>query len=93
MSEIIEKLEIEGEEFGLEYDDAIEQFFITHPRWSLVGMGSTYLLARADLIKGIYLVSELYFEKDRSEMSIEAYRMTKFMRRVMKAPRSRLLNQ
>ena len=64
-------------EFLIEKEDGY--IYITHPRWSLTGMGRTFLEAEADLLTDAEDVADVYFDFDESELDKEALDMVAFL--------------
>lgn len=55
-------------------------WFIAHPKWSLVGMGSTLQEAHRDLIDELKLAQELYCDTPDEELTEEARRMKRWLK-------------
>lgn len=68
---------LRDEEFSLELEDNV--WYLTHPRWSLVGSGTTPALAYADLIQEAYALAPVYLSIPAQRMDGEALRLTEFL--------------
>jgi len=70
-------MQILGENFNWYEED--NEFFIEHPKWSLVGMGETLQDAHGDLIEEIKITKEHFCEIPDEELSEEAKRMKEWL--------------
>ena len=70
-----------GERFDLEIDDGI--FSLRHPRWSLMGTGTTLLEAEIDLLDEAREVVHAILELPITTLSFEAFRLREFLLRII----------
>lgn len=64
---------VRRETFFLEVED--DEIRLTHPRWSLMGSGASFLEAEKDLMREAAELAALWADKPASEMSREALRL------------------
>lgn len=81
VSYALHQVEVAGEEFDVEKEG--DEYVLTHPRWSLLGMGRTLVEAEIDLIKGAREISPHYVGKSLSSLSRDAFMMRDFLLRVI----------
>lgn len=74
-----EKIKILGEYFEWYYDNEYEMFFITHPIWSLAGMGETLQEAHRDLLLEIEEVKEYYCKCPDERLSSDAINFKRWL--------------
>ena len=55
-------------------------WFVEHPKWSLVGMGSTLQDAHRDLINELQMTQELFCDIPDEELTEEAKRMKRWLK-------------
>ena len=70
-------MDLLGESFEVESDDGV--VVIQHPRWSLIGSGTTVLEAEADLLSCAREVAPLYVGVPLDSLSIEALEFRDFL--------------
>lgn len=76
-SDIYTNITIHGETFELEREDGM--FYISHPIWSLVGMGEDVIQAVASLFENAKLKAEYYLYEDDSNLSEEAIKFKAYL--------------
>ncbi|MHB8581049.1 MAG: hypothetical protein ACYDA4_14500 [Ignavibacteriaceae bacterium] len=76
-NEVIKKYKFYGEEFDI-YSDG-ENIIISHPLWSLSGMGESFLEAERNLIEESKEILEHYSKYSLSELTKDAVDMINFL--------------
>lgn len=71
---------VEGEPFAIEREDA--QFFLTHPQWSLMGVGATLEEANSNLLAEGRTLARLLAADDVNALSAEARRLREYVLRL-----------
>lgn len=76
-SDIYTNITIHRETFELEREDGM--FYISHPKWSLVGMGEDVIQAVSSLFENAKLKAEYYLHEDDLNLSEEAIRFKAYL--------------
>lgn len=74
---------IEGELFNASKEDG--KIFLTHPTYSMVGVGDTFEEAEKDMLKREAIALEVYNEFDEREMTVKAIEYRKYLYRLSNA--------
>jgi hypothetical protein len=78
---IAPEVDIFGEPFVLEFED--DEVYLRHPRWSLIGAGSSLLEAEMDLLAEARDLSEVLLKVPHANLDPEAMSLRDFLFRVM----------
>ncbi|MDR8390639.1 hypothetical protein NC796_05790 [Aliifodinibius sp. S!AR15-10] len=70
-----------GERFNLDRKNGL--IYISHPKWSLVGMGETLLKAEIDMLKDARLIADEYISQSDSELSKEAQKLKQYLLKII----------
>lgn len=71
------RVRVRGETFFVEIDE--EAVYLTHPRWSLSGVGATLGEAQLDLLQEAQAVAESLVDFDDGRLDGEAQKMRRFV--------------
>jgi hypothetical protein len=74
---IIKNFTFYGQEFEVHVED--DEIILTHPTWSLSGMGKSFLEAERNLIQESKIALEHYINIPDSQLSEEAIKMKDFI--------------
>jgi len=78
----IGSVEVHGERFRLEANGR-GLVLLSHPKWSLSGMGETIIEAEEDLINMAKVVSDVYIESDPEYLTDDAIELREFIIKVL----------
>lgn len=76
-SDIYTTITIKGENFELEREDGM--FYISHPLWSLVGMGKDVTKAVSSLFENAKIKADYYCNTEDSSLSEEAIKFKTYL--------------
>lgn len=73
--------EYKGERFDIKKENGL--LYISHPKWSLVGMGDTLLDAEIDMINGAKIIADDYINVPESTLSQEAVNLKRYLLKII----------
>ena len=79
-NQVIKKYKLLDEDFNILIDG--DNIILTHPNWSLSGMGDTLLEAERNLYKEAGEIFDYYNSIPDTELTIEAVQLKEFLKRI-----------
>lgn len=73
--------EYKGERFKIYRKNGL--IYISHPKWSLVGMGDTLLKAELDMLEDAKLIADEYINQPDTELSTQAIKFKQYLLKII----------